>query len=187
VNRAGLATVVLAAGAGTRFGGAKQLALVEGRPVLSRVLEALPRAGERRLVVLGAAAERVRPLVQPPWEAVLAADWEDGPGASLRAGLEAAADAEAVLIVLGDLAWLQPEAVERVLAAADANPDAEALRATEAGRPGHPLLIRGALLTAARAAPDAGLRPLLAAVPVQQVDCSGLGACRDVDRPGDVG
>ncbi len=186
MSRAGLATVVLAAGAGSRFGGAKQLALVENRPVLSRVLESLAGVGECRIVVLGAAAERVRPLVQPPWRAVVAADWEDGPGASLRAGLAAAGEAEAALIVLADLAWLDPRAVERVLAAAESHPGAEALRACERGRPGHPLLVRGALLAAARQAPDEGLRPLLEAVRVEPVECAGLGVARDVDTPADL-
>lgn len=182
------ATIVLAAGAGTRFGGAKQLAQVEGRPLLSRVLDVLSEVSERSVVVLGAAAAAVKEAVPARgWEVVVAADWERGPGASLRAGLAAVAEVEAVLVALGDLAWLRPEAVDRVLAAAAASPRAEAVRAFEGECPGHPLLLRGALLERAREAPAEGLRSLLAAVAVERVECAGLGACRDVDTPADLG
>lgn len=187
MSGAGLATILLAAGAGSRFGGVKQFAELEGRPILSRVMSELQGVGETQVLVLGAAAERVREAIPAgSWNVVVAADWEDGPGASLRAGLAAAAAAESALIVLGDLAWLRREAAERVLAAAAASPRSEAVRACEGGRPGHPLLIRGALLDAARVAPDAGLRPLLEQADVLAVDCAGLGPCRDVDTPDDL-
>lgn len=183
-----LATVVLAAGEGRRFGGAKQLAEIEGEPLLGRVLGTLAALPEPRIVVLGAAAEAVRAAVPASgWTVVVAGDWEEGQGASLRAGLAAAPDAEAALIVLGDLAWLRREAVDRVLAAAATAPPAvRAVRAHEGGAPGHPLLIRGELLAAARSAPDEGLRPLLAEIAVEPIDCAGLGACRDVDTVADL-
>lgn len=183
-----LATVVLAAGAATRFGGGKLLAPLEGRPLLARVLGALDGVGERRVVVLGADADAVREAVpSPSWEAVVAAGWAAGPGASLRAGLGAVPEAASALIVLADLAWLRREAVDRVLDAAAAAPGAEAVRAVEAGRPGHPLLIRGAMLQRARQAPDEGLRPLLREAEVTAVECDGLGVARDVDTAADLG
>lgn len=183
----GLATIVLAAGAGSRFGaGAKLVAELDGEPLLARVLAALDGVGEPRVVVLGAHAERVGNVVTGSWRPVRAAGWAAGPGASLRAGLAAAPTAAAALVVLGDLAWLRREAVERVLAAAADDP-AEAVRACEGATPGHPLLLRGSLLECARSAPDAGLAALLGRVPVARVECSGLGVARDVDTPLDLG
>jgi nicotine blue oxidoreductase len=183
---ADLATVVLAAGAGSRFGGPKQLAELDGEPLLGRVLAALDGLGDPQIVVLGAHAERVRTAVPTPaWRPVVAEDWEAGPGASLRAGLEAAPAATAALVVLGDLGWLRREAAERVLAAAAADP-AEAVRAFEGERPGHPLLLRGALLERARAAPDAGLASLPEVAQATRVECAGLGVGRDVDTPSDL-
>lgn len=183
----GLATIVLAAGAGTRFGGVKQLVEIEGEPLLGRVLATLAARPEPRIVVLGAEAEAVRAAVPAGWTVVVAVDWAEGQGASLRAGLAAAPDAAAALIVLGDLAWLRPEAVERVLAAAAAAPpEVQAVRASEDDVPGHPLLIRGELLSAARDAPAAGLRDLLAPAITLAVDCAGLGATCDVDTPADL-
>lgn len=178
-----LATVVLAAGAGRRYGGTKQLAEIDGRPMLARALEPLCEIGERRIVVLGAGAERVREAVdEAAWNVVVATDWANGPGASLRAGLRAAPEARLALISLGDLPWLRREAAELVLRAARENPEAEAARAFEGDAPGHPVLIRGAALAEAREAPDAGLRPLLAASRLVRVPCDGLGVARDVDN-----
>jgi nicotine blue oxidoreductase len=177
-------TVVLAAGSGNRFGGAKQLASVGGRPMLRRVLDALSGVCEAQVVVLGAAAERVRTVVpEDEWRVAVAGDWADGPGASLRAGLAAAPLATAVLIALGDLPWLSREAAERVLRSAADHPSYEAVRAFDSGSPGHPLLLRGRLLEVARAAPDAGMQAVLAAAPVLSVPCEGLGVAQDVDTP----
>jgi nicotine blue oxidoreductase len=181
------ATVVLAAGEGRRFGAAKQLAPIDGTPLLRRALEAISGAGEPQVVVLGAAAERVREVVPAgPWKVVVAADWAAGPGASLRAGLAAVPAAPAVLVSLGDLPWLRPEALARLLAAADQDPEAEAVRCFEGSAPGHPVLLRGALLERARSSPDRGMGELLAAAPVLRVECEGLGVARDVDVPADA-
>ena len=186
-SRTGLATVVLAAGAGKRFGGVKQVAEVGGQPCLTRVLGAVDGFAEDQIVVLGAAAERVRLVIpEADWRVVLCPDWEAGVGASLRGGLRAMGSVDAVLVALGDLPWLRREAVERVLAAAAEHPAAEAVRAFEDGTPGHPLFLRGALLEAARSAPDRGFGAILRDAEVVRVDCSGLGASRDLDHPDDL-
>ncbi len=183
----GLATVVLAAGSGSRFGGLKQLTPVDGEPMLSRVLAALDGVGEERVVVLGAAPERVRRAVGPGWRTVLAAEWEAGMGASLRAGLAGVPAAREALVVLGDLPWLRREAVDRVLAAAaQAGGAAEVVRAFDGEVPGHPVLVRGEALERARRGPDAGLRAALEGVPVVRVQCEGLGVARDVDVAADL-
>jgi molybdenum cofactor cytidylyltransferase len=174
-----MAIVVLAAGAGTRFGGAKQLASIDGRPALVRVLDAVAGLGAPQVVVLGAHVERVVGLLEGmDWRAVVAPDWQLGPGASLRVGLAVVPDAEAALIVLGDLPWLDPEAARRVAAAVG-----PVARAYEGDEPGHPLLLRGEALAAARAAPDAGMREALAGFRQAKVRCDGLGVARDLDRP----
>jgi CTP:molybdopterin cytidylyltransferase MocA len=181
------ALIVLAAGAGSRFGAPKQLAPVGGRPMLARLLDELHGIGSPQILVLGCHAELVAEAVPAPtWRTVLAADWQLGPGASLRAGLAAAADAEQVLIVLGDLPWLRRAAVDRVLGAA-AVTKAEALRGFEAEVPGHPVLLRGgALRTARAAAPAQGMGSLLGGEGVLPVPCAGLGVARDVDLPSDL-
>ena len=48
----GVTAIVLAAGAGSRFGGHKLLATVEGRPILQHVLDRLAAAGLGEVVVV---------------------------------------------------------------------------------------------------------------------------------------
>jgi len=180
------AIVVLAAGEGSRYGEAKQVVQVGGRPMLLRVLDALDGFGDPQIVVLGAHEQEVRPVVPADrWHAIVTEQWRAGPGASLRAGLQAAPDAQAALVALGDLPWLREEAIRRVLDAA-AGEDAEAVRAFDGAAPGHPLLLRGELLQRARQAPDVGMAVLLRDVAVAEVRCDGLGVARDVDVPADL-
>uniref|UniRef100_UPI0013020E27 nucleotidyltransferase family protein n=1 Tax=Amycolatopsis lexingtonensis TaxID=218822 RepID=UPI0013020E27 len=82
-----VAGLLLAAGAGRRFGGPKALAELDGEPLVRRALRTLTAAGCTPIrVVLGAAADQVRPLLPDPEAAVFAEDWQTGMGASLRAG-----------------------------------------------------------------------------------------------------
>src|SRR5688500_3242014 len=102
-----VAAVVLAAGAGSRFGGPKQALLLP--EVLRRVRES---SVEDVVVVTGA-----HPL-ETDARVVHCPEWERGPGASLRCGLAALGeDAEAAVVVLADGPDLSPDAVERVVAA----------------------------------------------------------------------
>lgn len=184
----GLATVVLAAGEGRRFGGRKQLAEVEGEPMLRRAMDAVAGLAGTQVVVLGAAAEEIAAApIFAGWQVEVAAEWRRGQGASVRAGLRrAGAAVEAAMVVLGDLPWLRREAAERVLAAARARRGATAFRAFDGATPGHPVLIRGGLLARARQAPDAGLAEILNRQNVVAVPCDGLGVARDVDVPDDL-
>jgi len=175
---------VLAAGAGCRYGGPKQLADLGGRPLLEHALAAVRAAPvDRRVVVLGAAAEEVLAGVSLHGaEPVPCPDWECGQAASLRAGLGAFEEADAVVVVLGDQPLLSPRAIARVLAAR--GPGAEAVRATYAGEAGHPVVLERSLfprLLALRG--DAGARDVLREVAVSDVPCDGLGRPDDVDTP----
>ena len=83
--------LVLAAGAGRRMGGPKALVrLTDGGPTLveTAVARVLEGGCDRVVVVVGAAAEQAAALVAGTGaEVVLADDWDEGMGASLRAGL----------------------------------------------------------------------------------------------------
>jgi len=181
--------IVLAAGEGRRFGSAKQLAQLDGRPLLEHALEAMAAAPSlrARVVVLGARAEEVLAAVDLHGaRAVICEDWREGQAASLRAGVAAlAGEADAVVITLGDQPRIDPRAIERVAAARD--PALAAVRATYAGRPGHPVLLENSLFAAAMALRgDEGARGLLAGADVGLVACDGLGSDLDVDRPGQL-
>jgi CTP:molybdopterin cytidylyltransferase MocA len=179
--------LVLAAGAGSRFGGPKGLArTADGEPWVARAVRTLQHGGcGDVLVAVGAAAEEVAALVPASATVVLVEDWVEGMSASLRAGLEAAAirRAEAVVLVTVDTPDLPSAAVRRVLAAA---PDRESalVQAVYAGRPGHPVLIGADHSAAAGAslAGDHGARPYLAAHGVVEVECGDLWSGEDIDR-----
>ncbi|NEN79519.1 nucleotidyltransferase family protein [Nocardioides zeae] len=176
--------LLLAAGAGRRMGRPK--ALVDDW--LPRSLRALRDGGCRRLtVVIGAAADEVRPLVPVDVAVVVADDWADGMGASLRAGLGALSDdSPGVLVHLVDLPDVGAAVVRRVLGAwsgpttlarASYGPPGSA-------EPGHPVLLGAAHVAGVRAsaAGDRGARRYLADRDVRLVDCADLASGRDVDR-----
>jgi len=170
--------LVLAAGAGRRYGGPK--ALLDGW--LLRALDVLAEGGcPDRTVVLGAAASDVRTRVPNGVGVVVADDWADGMGASWRAGLSALSGSDAVLVMLVDLPDVGPDVVRRVVGHAV---DGSALaRATYAGRPGHPVLIgRDHLAGAATTAHgDTGARDYLNAHRAVLVECGDLATGQDVD------
>lgn len=173
---------MLAAGAARRFGSAKQLAELEGRPLLEHVLSAMVAAPLGYVaVVLGAEAEAILEAVDLHGAVpVVCADWEEGQAASLRAGLRALGGADAVVVALGDQPRLASGAVARVLAARRRGVDA--VRATYGGRAGHPVVLERSLfprLEALRG--DEGARAVLAEVRVEDVPCDGLGRPDDVD------
>jgi molybdenum cofactor cytidylyltransferase len=178
-----IAGVVLAAGAGRRFGTRKQLAELNGRPLLEHVLRAMAAAPlDRVIVVLGANAQEVSRRVELHGaEPVICDRWEGGMSASLRAGIDAAGSAAALAIVLGDQPLISTEAITRVVTARG---DAAAVRATYDGVPGHPVLLKRELFLRARELRgDTGARALLSGVSVREVACDDLGSPDDVDTP----
>lgn len=178
--------IVLAAGAGTRFGGPKALARDEnGLPWVDRAVRTLRAAGcDPVIVVLGAAADAVAALVPAGAVTAEADDWADGLSASVRAGLSAAAAtrAEAALIVPVDTPELTVSACLRV---ADDAGSATLRQARYDGVPGHPVLIgRGHWARLAAAVDgDRGAGGYLRAQAAEAVECADLWHGRDVDRP----
>lgn len=176
--------VLLAAGAGKRFGGPKALAYDDdGTSWLLRSLQALRPCAEI-VVVLGAEAERAAALLPLSVSRVRADDWAEGMGASLRAGLSSLSTTAhgAALVSLVDLPDVDAAVVDRLLTAAT-GPGVLA-RAAYDGVPGHPVLIGrehwvGVVTTATG---DRGARDFLATHEVALVECGDLATGADVDR-----
>lgn len=171
--------VLLAAGAGARFGMPKVLA--EQGVWLRIAVDALACGGcDEVLVVLGAAVVEV----PDPGRAVIARDWADGMAASLRAGLAAAAGARCVVVHLVDTPDVGADVVARVLAAA--GDPAGLARACYRGRPGHPVVIGSRHWPALEATlrGDRGARVFLAGrTDVVTVECGDLASGADIDEP----
>lgn len=116
----GLAGVILAAGAGRRFGGPKQLALVGGQPLVAHVTrQALASCPAGVIVVTGSHARRVAGALRGlPAQVVLNRGWRSGMASSLRCGLEALGGApSAALVLLGDQAAVTAADLRRLAAA----------------------------------------------------------------------
>jgi molybdenum cofactor cytidylyltransferase len=189
-----IAGVVLAAGAGTRFGGPKALAThPDGTPWLATAVRALADAGcSPVLVVLGASADEAAALLGTLPEAdhavvVRADDWADGMSASLRAALRAAAAVDpppvALAVVPVDVPDLDAATMRRVVDRAPVDPST-LRQAVFRGRPGHPALIgrdHWATLAAAVRG-DAGARAYLAAHSALPVEAADVSSGEDVDR-----
>jgi CTP:molybdopterin cytidylyltransferase MocA len=185
----GIHGLLLAAGAGTRMGMPK--ALVDGW--LTRSVDALQAGGCHDVtVVLGAAAEEASAILAEAGVAVrqvVAEDWAEGMGASLRAGLRdlagsgAGRHTDAALVTLVDLPDVGPEVVRRVLA--DPVTPQSLRRATYDGTPGHPVLIGRDHWSAVEsgAAGDRGARDYLATHDAGAVECGDLATGTDRDTP----
>jgi CTP:molybdopterin cytidylyltransferase MocA len=160
--------IVLAAGASTRFGSAKQRVLLES--VLDRVRAS---SVQETLVVLGAHD------VETSAPTVLCPDWELGRGASLRCGLAALADeVMAAVVVLADGPDLSHAAIDRVVDVWRES-GAEIVAATYGGDRGHPVLLTRPVWAQV---PDQGARSL----PALLVPCDDLGSPGDVDSVDDL-
>jgi molybdenum cofactor cytidylyltransferase len=175
--------LILAAGAGSRFGDApKQLALFRGRPLLEWAVRAQCAVPElqRVVVVLGSRASQVREGVGfGRAETILCEDWESGQAASLRRGLGELAGSDRVVVTLGDTPLVPSEVIRLFCGAAPRT------RAVYNGRPGHPVVLGAEEIAALTSlSGDRGARDQLRGAPVLEVGhlCSG----RDVDTPDDL-
>lgn len=191
-----IAGILLAAGAGARFGGGKLLALLEdGTPVGVRSARSLRGAVDRLLAV-------VRPG-DLPLEALLRAEGaevfpfpgaSEGMGASLAFGVSNAPTADGWVVALADMPFVRPETVEAVVRRLK---EGSLLVAPSfGGRRGHPVGFAGVLLPEIlRLTGDAGARSILSrhASEIVLVESDDPGIVRDIDvqsdlepAPGDV-
>jgi CTP:molybdopterin cytidylyltransferase MocA len=106
MNRLGsLHIVVLAAGAATRFGKPKQLAVLDGRPLLMHVLgRALEVAGSAVSVVIGAHATAIAPVLNRCNASIIVnRNWEEGIASSIRLAVQRLSGAcDGAMLVLAD-------------------------------------------------------------------------------------
>jgi nicotine blue oxidoreductase len=176
VTTAGL---VLAAGAGRRYGQPKAPVVIDGERLVDRAVRVLRDGGcDPVLVILGAWQGEVSHAltVENP-------DWAEGMGSSLRVGLTALTDmaVDEVVVTLVDLPGLTSHAVERIVSSA-----ASIVQATYHGERGHPVKFArehwSAIATAAEG--DAGARSFLKhRSDIVCVEVGDIADGRDLDAP----
>ncbi|WP_344130646.1 nucleotidyltransferase family protein [Saccharopolyspora halophila] len=184
-----VAGVVLAAGAGRRFGMPKALVEVQGNLLVDRAARALGAGGcDPVLVILGAAEDEVRARAELEDARIVSnPEWATGMGSSVRVALEALADTDvdAALVLPVDMPGIGAEAVRRV--GALASPSVLAA-ASHRGRRSHPVLLGrqhwAGIAETARG--DSGARDYLKPRTVTTVSCDDISDGFDVDRPEDL-
>jgi len=117
--------VVLAAGAATRFGGAKQVALWRGKPLIHHVLDAVVGAEvDEVVVVLGAYREQVTGAIRGwtrkrgisvPMRVVVNPDWASGQSSSVKAGVRALGTVHGALFPLADQPRLTSDLLDALI------------------------------------------------------------------------
>jgi molybdenum cofactor cytidylyltransferase len=190
-----LEAVLLAAGRGSRFGGAKLLAPWRGGVLLDGALACALSAPVRRVTVMvGADGARTaaaakafaqRQGASARLTVVASSDWALGLSASLKCAIAGLApDVDAAFIFLGDMP-LVPPTVPAALAQA-LTPDMAAAVPVFDDTLGHPALIGAVLFPAiAGLEGDRGARPLLDALgpELARVAAPDAGVLFDVDTP----
>jgi molybdenum cofactor cytidylyltransferase len=184
-----LHVLVLAAGASTRFGSPKQLAQLNGRPLLHlAVSRAVEVAGHSVTVVLGAHAADLAPLLRHTGASlVINRDWAEGMGSSVRAGVaRIPAAADGALLMLADQPAVTADDLRRLVHAWRRQPRC-IIAAHYAGTAGVPAIFPRedfAALSGLRG--DAGARALLKRGDDRLVRVPLPGAALDIDTPEDL-
>lgn len=187
-----IATLILAAGRGARYGAAQSKLLVEidGAPIIRRVTQAaLASRAARAVVVTGHSRETIEAALAGLSVAfVFNPDFASGLASSLRTGLSAVAGADGALALLGDMPGVTPRIIDALIAAFEKEPTSAAVVPTSDGRRGNPVLLSRALFPrVAMLSGDEGARKLLReASGVVELPLDDEGVLADVDTPADL-
>jgi molybdenum cofactor cytidylyltransferase len=186
---AALHAIVLAAGASTRFGTPKQLAQVNGRPLLQIVVErAVEVIGRAVTVVLGAYAAEIVPVLRnSPASIVINRDWNEGLASSVRAGVaQLPGSCAGVMLLLADQAAVSSADLARLAEAWQRQPD-YIVAAQYAGTVGAPTIFpRTSFAALTRLHGDHGAQALLRSNPNRVVRVPLARAAADIDTPDDL-
>jgi CTP:molybdopterin cytidylyltransferase MocA len=182
---------VLAAGAGSRFGGGKLLAPYRGRPLIGATLLGLRGAPvDEIIVVAGKDAEELHGVCQPYGVRIVENPaWAEGMSTSVLRGLAACgSEARGAVVLLADQPLVGAGAVRRLAEAFEAG--AEVALATYGGKRRNPVLFaRGVWpLLEGELSGDEGARAVLGRYPelVTEVPCDDVADPADVDTVEDL-
>jgi molybdenum cofactor cytidylyltransferase len=182
--------ILLAAGAGTRFGGGKLLhPLDDGVAIAAHAARNLVSAGITEIVAV------LRPgdfplsdmLEQEGCYVTFCADAARGMGHSLAHGVTNAREAEGWIVALADMPRVRPQTIGAVRTALTEG--AIVVAPTYRGERGHPVGLSAVLLhELLTLSGDTGARKVLErhSEETRFIECDDPGVLLDIDRPGDL-
>ena len=187
----GVSAILLAAGAGSRFGGGKLLAPFGGRPLIEVTLDGLRGAPvDETIIVVGTEGERLRSVSTRYGARVVDNQgWAEGMSTSVRVGLGACSPgSRAAVVALADQPLVGAEAVRRLVEAFEGG--ARVAVATYDGEQRNPALFAREVwpLLEREMSGDRGARAVLARHPelVTEVPCDDVADPTDVDTVDDL-
>jgi molybdenum cofactor cytidylyltransferase len=181
--------IVPAAGRSDRFGAPKMTAAVLGEPLLSRTIRSLLEGHVARVVVIAAATgafDHLRAVRDPRVTVVVNPDRDRGMFSSIQVGL-AAADGDPIVVLPGDMPFVDPATVARLIEAYRQTPGF--IVPQRHARHGHPIVLPGSIRAAAlAAAPTSSLDELIKSqrLIAHEIVVEDRGIFHDVDTPADL-
>ncbi|MFP4362804.1 MAG: NTP transferase domain-containing protein [Spirochaetia bacterium] len=179
-------TIILAAGAASRFGRDKILEPVNGLPMVIHSVMAALKVSERIIIVT---SEKRAPLLHAlslpeKSEVIINQNPQDGMFSSIKCGVSKS-NAPAVFIQPGDCPYVTSRSFLSLLTAFSG--EYPAFAASFEGRKGHPVLLSAKMITMVlSSSKNQRLDFLLGTGPVCLVETGEPGVLKDVDRPGDI-
>jgi molybdenum cofactor cytidylyltransferase len=182
--------IVLAAGTGSRFGGTKQLEVVDGKPLAQHAIDAAAGARlDEILVVTGHDAEAVEAVITLPDRARFVRNprYREGLSSSMAAAFhDIAEDSEAAVVLMADQPGVTPDVITAIVATFRATRK-QIVRAAYRDGPGPSLLSREIYAEAGHLHGDVGARVLMASHPEWVEDVAIDEAVpRDIDTREDL-
>lgn len=181
--------ILLAAGAGSRFGGGKLLhPLDDGVAIAAHAARHLLAAGLEVTAVVRPGDFPVAELLeQEGCMVTVCAEAAQGMGVSLAHGVAATRDAGGWVVALADMPRIRPETIARVVQALGAG--AEIAAPSYQGDRGHPVGFGKRFLHDLQGlSGDSGARPIVQRnqALVRLIDCDDPGVLLDIDRRSDL-
>ncbi len=185
-----ISALVLAAGAGERFGGGKLLQnLPNGKTIIQHVVDVVKQQKFAQIVVVvGYEADLVRKSIDDPLvDIVLNPNWRDGASTSLKSGVNALKPTcDACMIFLGDQPLISKDLMQ-ALCSAYLLTNMPIVYPVIKGVHANPVLLDRSIFSAINTLKgDVGARALFNRFSVQEVNWDDEQAFWDVDTPGDL-
>ena len=176
--------LILAAGAASRFGSAKQLISHLGKPLLQHCIDKANTLCPYRVsVVLGANHQKIEPQISGA-KIIRNNHWQQGLGASIAVGVENIdPQSDGLLILLADQIALTTEDLKLLLKAFDGSNTVSAYYASRRGVPA--LFPRSLYADLKLLSGDSGAKALLQRRDINLVEIALPQAAMDIDTPAD--